>query len=146
MSSRARERREMDGKGESRAGRLGITLQDVYARRYDETDITALENGDLTDLKVELALGVAYEQSDPEAGNPNVVLHRDPGEVANGSAEELGHRLGDIERKLKERPKNAFLRTQRAAILCSLARREAARARRTGHAASPCATHRASQP
>ena len=129
----------MDGKGESRTGRLGITLQNVYARRYDETDITALENGDLTDLKVEIALGIAYEQNDPEAGNPNVVLQRDPGEAANGSAEELGHRLGDIERKLKSKPKDAFLRTQRAAILCSLARRRAANASRAERRATAIA-------
>ena len=84
-----------------------------------------------------IALGVAYEQNDTEARKLHVVLQRNPGEAAHGSAEVLASRLGEIERKLKGRPKNAFLRTQRAAILCSLARRDAASVRRArGRAAA----------
>ena len=126
----------MDERAESGARKLGITEQNVWTRRYDETDIATLENGDLTDLTVDIALGVAYEQNDPEAGNPNVVLQRNPREAADGSTEELAERLAGIERKLKGRPKDAFLRTQRAAILCSLARREAAGVRRTARTAA----------
>ena len=126
-----------DEKSESGAVKLGLTAQNVQMRRYDERDIATLESGDLTDSMVEIALGVAYEQNDTEARKLHVVLQRNPGEAAHGSAEVLASRLGEIERKLKGRPKNAFLRTQRAAILCSLARRDAASVRRArGRAAA----------
>ena len=99
-----------------------LSRDNVHTRRYTEEDISALENGDLTDPMVQMALDIAYEQNDPEEDD-RIVFQRSPLLSATGTVAELHERLGMIEAKRRKAPRDAYLRKQRAAILCSLAHR-----------------------
>ena len=108
---------------ESGARKIEVTKENIDTRRYTEDDIATLESGDLTDPMTQAALSVAYEQNDPNETKERVVFRRSPEAAAGGTTEAVRKRLETIEAKLQHTPKDAYLRSQRAAILCSLARR-----------------------
>ena len=108
---------------ESGTRNVEVAKENVDTRRYTEDDIATLESGDLTDPMTQAALSVAYDQNDPDETRDRIVFQRSPEAAASGTTEVVRNRLETIEAKLRHTPKNAYLRSQRAAILCSLARR-----------------------